>query len=91
MILGPNGQPLEPSRPEPRVTARFATADVGHIKQGLRLLAMACGVRFTSAAVAGTGVSYKEDPDRLECEVYGRERDVERYMDAVRKWSEAAE
>jgi len=89
-LFDPRGRPLVPARPEPQVTAKFATSDVGHVQQELRVLAMATGVRLTTEVVEPEG-KYDGAPARLECEVYGRERDVERYMDAVKRWSKAGE
>jgi len=96
MILGSNGHPLQPSRPEPRVTFRFEMpvdpGDIAHIRRELKRCALVCGVKLTTT----DDPEWREGDDAgatprrlLTCGVFGRERDVRRYMDAVKKWSAA--
>jgi len=85
-----DGQPLKPSRPEPRVTAKFTTLDVGHVLDELRTLALVCGVRAEITNIVDAS-DEDDNPDELEVDVYGKQIDVERYMDAVKRWSGAGE
>jgi hypothetical protein len=84
-LFGPDSRPLEPSRPEPRVTERFATLDVGHVRQELKVLALATGVGLT----IDEPIEVEGSDPVIECAVYGRQIDVGRFMETVRKWSRA--
>ena len=96
MILGSNGHRLQPSRPEPRITVGFEMpvnpGDVAHIRRELKRCALVCGVKLTikDEPEWREGDDASSTPRRLlTCGAFGRERDVQRYMDAVKKWSAA--
>jgi hypothetical protein len=84
-LFGPHGRRLKPSRPEPRVTERFATLDVADVRQELKVLALATGVRLT----IGDPVEVEGSEAVIECSIYGKRLDVGRFMETVRKWSRA--
>jgi len=87
VLFDRRSHPLQPSRPEPRVTFRFEMpvepGDAAHIRRELKRCALVCGVKLT--------IKDKPGPRSwlLTCGAFGRERDVQRYMDAVKKWSAA--